>query len=163
MMPANEKENMVSVTARLQELGIQLPEVPAPVAAYVPAVRIGNMVFTSGQVPLVEGKLKYTGVVGKDLTVEQAYDAAWICCLNALAAVKSVAGDLDRVERVIKLTGWVASADDFTDQPKVMNGASELVGGIFGEAGKHARAAVGANVLPLGSPVEVEMIVKLKG
>jgi enamine deaminase RidA (YjgF/YER057c/UK114 family) len=157
------KEDLMSVADRLKELGIQLPTVPAPVAAYVPAVRVGNLVFTSGQLPVVEGKLKYAGVVGRDLTLEQGHDAARICCLNALAAVQSVAGDLDAVVQVVKLTGWVASADDFTDQPKVMNGASELVCEIFGAAGRHARAAVAANTLPLGAAVEVEMTVQLRG
>ncbi len=152
----------MSVEERLNELGIILPAVSAPVAAYVPAVRAGDFVFTSGQLPMVEGQLKYTGVVGEDLDLEQGVDAARICALNAVAAVKSVIGDLERVEQVVKLTGWVASADGFTDQPKVMNGASELVGEIFGEKGKHARAAVASNVLPLGAPVEVEMIVKVK-
>jgi len=152
----------VSIAEKLTELGITLPEAPAPVAAYVPAVQAGGFVFTAGQLPMVEGKLKYTGVVGKDLTLEQAVDAARICALNGVAAVKSLIGDLDKVERVVKLTGWVASTNDFTDQAKVLNGASELVGEIFAEAGKHARAAVASNVLPLNAPVEVEMIVKLK-
>lgn len=152
----------MSATAKLQGMGIKLPAVPAPVAAYVPAVRVCHLIFTSGQLPMVDGKLKYAGQLGKDLTVEQGYDAARICCLNALAAVHSLAGDLDNIEQVVKLTGWVASTDDFTDQPKVMNGASELVAEIFGEAGKHARAAVAANTLPLGAAVEMEMIVKLK-
>ena len=152
----------MSAEQKLKQMGIELPQVPAPVAAYVPAVRVDNLVFTAGQIPFVEGKLKYTGVVGQDLSLEQAVDAARICALNGLAAVKSVIGDLDRVERVVKLTGWIASANDFTDQAKVMNGASELIGEIFGEAGKHARAAIASNVLPLGAPVEVEMIVKVK-
>lgn len=150
------------IADKLKELGIVLPEVPAPVAAYVPAVRAGDFVFTAGQIPFVQGKLKYAGVVGKDLSLEQGVECARICALNAIAAVKSVIGDLGQVERVVKLTGWVASADDFTDQAKVMNGASELVGQIFGEVGKHARSAVAASVLPLNAPVEVEMIVKLK-
>jgi len=152
----------MSVEAKLQELGIVLPEVPAPVAAYVPAVLAGGFVYTAGQIPFVEGKLKYSGVLGKDLSLEQGVEAAKICALNAIAAVKSVLGDLDRVEQVVKLTGWISSANDFTDQAKVMNGASELVGRIFGQVGKHARAAVASNVLPLGAPVEVEMIVKVK-
>ena len=152
----------MSITEKLNELGITLPQVPTPVAAYVPAVKAGDFVFTAGQIPFVEGKLKYAGVVGKDLTLEQGIEAAQLCALNAIAAVKSVISDLDQIEQVVKLTGWVASANDFTDQAKVMNGASELVGRIFGEAGKHARAAVASNVLPLNAPVEVEMIVKLK-
>ena len=152
----------MSIAEKLKALGIILPEVPAPVAAYVPAVKAGDFVFTAGQIPFVEGKLKYAGVVGKDLTLDQGIEAARLCALNAIAAVKSVVPDLDQIEQVVKLTGWIASANDFTDQAKVMNGASELVGQIFGAAGKHARAAVASNVLPLNAPVEVEMIVKLK-
>jgi len=152
----------VSVTARLKELGIELPAVPAPVAAYVPAVCIGGWVYTSGQLPMVVGQLKYKGRLGCDLSVEQGYDAARICCLNALAAVQSVAGDLERVERVVKLNAWVASTDEFTDQPKVANGASELLVQLLGDAGRHARAAVAANTLPLGAAVELELIVKLR-
>ena len=152
----------MSAESRLKKLGFELPAVAAPVAAYVPAVRQGDLVFTSGQLPTVEGKLDYVGLVGKDVTLEDAHNAARTCCLNALAAVKSVAGNLDNIERVVKLTGFVASAAGFTDQPKVMNGASELVCDVFGDAGKHARAAVGVSALPLNAPVEVEMIVKLK-
>ncbi len=148
---------------RLSALKITLPEAPAPVAAYVPAVQAGEFVYTAGQLPLVAGQLQHTGVVGQDLTLDEAVECARICALNAIAAVKGVVGDLDRVERVVKITGWVASANDFTDQPKVLNGASELIVAIFGDAGKHARAALGVNVLPLGAPVEVEMIVKVKG
>ena len=160
--PAGDRQGCVSASDRLRELGIELPPVAAPVAAYVPAVRAGDLVFTSGQLPVVGGQLQYRGLLGRDLTVEQGYEAARICCLNALAAVRSVAGDLDRIERVVKVTGWVASAEGFTDQPKVMNGASELLARIFGDAGRHARAAVAANVLPLGAAVELEMIVQLK-
>ena len=152
----------MSVLDKLQEMGLQLPAVAKPVAAYVPAVRAGNLVYTSGQIPMVEGKLKYTGRLGKDVSLEDGYDAARICCLNALAAVRSLVGELDNVKRVVKLTGWVACTEDFTDQPKVMNGASELVANLFGDAGLHARAAVGTNALPLGSAVEVEMIVEVK-
>ncbi len=153
----------MSIADNLEKLGIVLPQAPTPVAAYVPAVQTGNLVFVSGQLPLVEGKLKYTGLVGRDIALEQAYDAARLCAINALAALKSVAGDLERVERVVKLTGWVASVEQFTDQAKVMNGASELIGQIFGERGRHARAAVASPVLPLNAPVEVELIVELKG
>lgn len=152
----------MGVAENLKKLGITLPEVPTPVAAYVPAVRAGEFVFTAGQIPMAKGRLKYSGVVGKDLSLDEGVECARICALNAIAAIQSVIGDLDQVERVVKLTGWVASANDFTDQAKVMNGASELVGRIFGEAGRHARAAVASNVLPLNAPVEVEMIVKLK-
>ncbi|MFQ5789572.1 MAG: RidA family protein [Acidobacteriota bacterium] len=152
----------MSVVARLQQLGIQLPPVAKPVAAYVPAIRQGHWVFTSGQIPFVEGKLKYAGVVGADVSEEEAYDAARVCCLNALAAVQSVAGNLDKIENIVRVIGFVASAPGFTNQAKVMNGASELLAEIFGDAGKHARSAIGTSVLPLNAPVEVEMIVRLK-
>ncbi|MBN1475277.1 RidA family protein [Candidatus Sumerlaeota bacterium] len=154
---------MGKIDDRLRELGIALPDTPRPVAAYVPAVQTGNLVFTAGQIPLVEGKLCCTGTVGRDLTLEQGTECARICALNALAAIRGLIGDLDRIERVVKINGWVASADDFTDQPRVMNGASELIAQIFGEAGQHARAALGVNALPLGAPVEVEMIVQISG
>jgi len=152
----------MSVEAKLKELGLELPEVAKPVAAYVPAVREGDLIFTSGQVPLVKGKLIYSGVLGRELTVEQGYEAARICCLNCLAAAASLAGGLDKVERIIKVTGFVASAPDFTSQPQVVNGASELLVQLFGQAGQHARSAVGLVALPLAAPVEVEMIVKVK-
>ena len=152
----------MSIQARLDELGIQLPKVATPVAAYVPAVRVGDLIYTSGQLPIVDGKLQYTGVVGREVSLEEAQEAARICVLNALAATAQLAGDLDRVEKIVKLNGWVACPAGFTDQPKVINGASELLGEIFGEAGKHARAAVGSVSLPLGAPVELELIVKLK-
>jgi enamine deaminase RidA (YjgF/YER057c/UK114 family) len=146
---------------RLAALGVVLPEVAAPVAAYVPAVTSGPYVYTSGQVPLVDGRLNVTGKVGAEVSPEEAYALARVCALNALAAVKSVAGSLDRVVRVVKVTGFVASAPDFTGQPGVINGASELLGEAFGEAGVHARSAVGVAVLPLDSPVEVEVQVEL--
>jgi enamine deaminase RidA (YjgF/YER057c/UK114 family) len=147
---------------RLTGLGLALPPVPKPVAAYIPAVQTGHHVYTSGQLPIAEGKLLHTGALGRELTLEQGVECARRAVLNALAAVKGVIGDLDRVERIVKLTGWVASADGFTDQPKVMNGASELLGQLFGEAGQHARAALGTNVLPLGAPVELELIVRVR-
>jgi len=152
----------MSVEKRLEEMGIVIPDVAKPLASYVPAVLTGNHVYTSGQVPLKEGKLRYTGKVGKDLTLEEGVEAARVCVLNALAAVKSIVGSLDRVSRVVKLTGFVACSDDFTDQPKVMNGASDLLGEIFGEAGKHARSALGTNALPLNVPVELELLVEIK-
>jgi enamine deaminase RidA (YjgF/YER057c/UK114 family) len=147
---------------RLKELGIVLPEVAAPVAAYIQAVQVDKLVYTSGQIPFVKGQLIYKGVVGKDLTLEEGYDAARVCVLNALAAVKSLAGSIDNIERIIRLTGYVNSVDGFTDQPKVMNGASEILLQIFGEEGRHARSAIGVNTLPLGAAVEVELIVRLK-
>lgn len=146
---------------RLAELGLTLPEVPKPVAAYVPAVRTGNLVYTSGQVPLVEGKLAATGKLGADLTTEEGAGLARICALNALAALKSEVGDLLRVVRIVKVVVFVASDPAFTDQPKVGNGASELLGEVLGEAGKHARSAVGVASLPLDAPVEVELIAEV--
>jgi enamine deaminase RidA (YjgF/YER057c/UK114 family) len=150
------------VEARLKELGLTLPEVAAPVAAYVPAVRSGTFVYTSGQLPFVDGKLPRTGKVGGEVSAEEAADLARICALNAIAAVRTVIGDLDRVVRVVKVVGFVASAPDFTAQPLVMNGASNLLKEAFGESGAHARSAVGVAVLPLDSPVEVEMVVEVR-
>lgn len=149
----------------IRELGYQLPEVAAPVAAYVPAVASGNYVYTSGQLPFVNGQLPATGKVSDSgdstfVTPQDAKKYAAIAVLNALAAVKSVIGDLDRVKKVVKVVGFVASDPEFTGQPGVINGASELLGEIFGEAGTHARSAVGVPVLPLDSPVEVEIIVE---
>ncbi|MFF3564052.1 RidA family protein [Streptomyces sp. NPDC002574] len=153
---------MSAVEQRLVDLGLTLPEVAAPLAAYVPAVLSGAYVFTAGQLPLVDGKLTTCGKVGAEVTPEQARELARTCALNALAAVKSVAGDLDRVKRVVKVVGFVASAPDFTGQPGVVNGASELLGQVLGDAGVHARSAVGVAVLPLDAPVEVEIQVELE-
>jgi enamine deaminase RidA (YjgF/YER057c/UK114 family) len=150
------------VDARLAELGITLPDVVPPVAVYVPAVRSGEYVFTAGQVPMVKGELALTGKVGAEVTAEQAKGQARVCALNALAAVKSVLGDLDLIERVVKVTGFVASAQDFTGQPGVVNGASELLGEVLGDAGVHARSAVGVAVLPMDAPVEVEIQVRVR-
>ena len=146
---------------RVADLGLRLPVVAAPVAAYVPAVRSGAYVYTSGQLPFVDGQLVATGKVGADVDADRAKELAQICALNALAAVRSVVGDLSTVIRVVKLVGFVASAPDFTGQPGVVNGASELLGAVFGDAGKHARSAVGVAVLPLDAPVEIEMIVEV--
>jgi enamine deaminase RidA (YjgF/YER057c/UK114 family) len=146
---------------RLAELGLTVPEVAKPVAAYVPAVRTGNYVYTSGQLPLVNGALPKVGKVGAEVTAEEAKDLARQCALNALAAVKAEIGDLSNVRRVVKVVGFVASAPDFTGQPGVVNGASELLGQVFGEAGAHARSAVGVAVLPLDAPVEVELLVEV--
>lgn len=146
--------------AKLAELGIALPPVVPPVAAYVPAVRTGTLVYTSGQVPVVDGKLAATGKVGAEVSPEEAQALARTCALNALAAVDALVG-LDAVVRVVKVLGFVASAPDFTGQPAVINGASEFLGEVFGDAGKHARSAVGVAVLPLDAPVEVEMIVEV--
>lgn len=154
---------MTSPEQRLAELGLAVPSVAAPLAAYVPAVRSGSYVYTSGQLPMVEGKLAATGKVGAEVSPEQAKELARTCTLNALAAVKAEIGDLSRVVRVVKVVGFVASAPDFTGQPGVVNGASELLGDIFGDAGVHARSAVGVTVLPLDAPVEVEVIVEVAG
>ena len=151
----------MSAHARLQELGLQLPSVVPPVAVYVPAIRSGDLVFTSGQLPMVEGELPATGKVGAMVTPEQAKDMARTCALNALAAIDALVG-LDAVVQVVKVVGFVASAPDFTGQPGVVNGASELLGEVFdGPAGQHARSAVGVASLPLDAPVEVELVVEL--
>jgi enamine deaminase RidA (YjgF/YER057c/UK114 family) len=147
--------------ARLAALGLTLPEVPAPAGAYVPALRSGAYVFTAGQVPFVDGRLPEAGKVGAEVTPERAKELAGICALNALAAVKSVVGDLEKITRVVKVTGFVASAPDFTGQPGVINGASELLGNVLGDRGVHARSAVGVAVLPLDAPVEVEIQVEV--
>jgi enamine deaminase RidA (YjgF/YER057c/UK114 family) len=145
---------------RLAELGVELPPVVPPVASYVPAVRSGDLVFTSGQLPVVEGRMDVTGKVGALVTPEQAQDLARTCALNALAAVDALVG-LGAVVRVVKVVGFVASTPDFTGQPGVVNGASELLGAVFGDAGQHARSAVGVASLPLDAPVEVELVVEV--
>ncbi|MFE3517693.1 RidA family protein [Streptomyces sp. NPDC059166] len=150
-----------AVEAKLAELGLTLPDVVPPLASYQPAVRSGVYVYTSGQLPMVDGKLAVTGKVGGEVTADEAKELAKTCALNALAAVKSVAGDLDRIARVVKVVGFVASASDFTGQPGVINGASELLGAVLGDKGVHARSAVGVAVLPLDAPVEVEVQVEL--
>lgn len=152
----------MSVEAKLKEMGFELPTVAAPVAAYVPAVKIENYVYTSGQIPIVAGALKYKGKVGADLSEQEAYQAAQVCALNCLAAIKSVVGSLDYVEKIVKVVGFVNSTPGFTMQPKVINGASELLGELFGEQGAHARSAVGVSELPIDAAVEVEMIVKIR-
>ncbi|MCX4093647.1 RidA family protein [Nocardia sp. alder85J] len=154
----------VSVTgwrANLDRLGVELPPVVAPVATYIPAVRTGSLVYTSGQLPFVNGVLPVTGKVGAEVSVEQATEAARLCALNALAAVHDLVG-LDEVVRVVKVVGFVASAPGFGDQPVVINGASEFLGEVFGEAGRHARSAVGVAELPRDTPVEVEIIVEVR-
>ena len=146
---------------RLDELGINLPTVPTPAGAYVPATRTGNLVYTAGQVPIVDGQVAATGKVGQEISPEEAKGLAGICALNALAAVHDLVG-IDSVVRVVKVVGFVASAEGFTGQPAVVNGASELLGEVFGDAGRHARSAVGVAELPLGVPVEVELIVEVR-
>jgi enamine deaminase RidA (YjgF/YER057c/UK114 family) len=152
---------MSRVEDALAAMGLQVPEVAKPVAAYVPAVRSGNHVFTSGQLPMRSGELMVTGKVGGEVSEEEAVACAQQCALNAIAAVKAEIGDLDAVKRIVKVVAFVASTPDFTGQPRVANGASELFGAVFGEAGLHARAAVGVPVLPLDAPVEVELIVEV--
>ena len=154
---------MGAVEDRLAELGLTLPEVAAPLAAYVPTVESGGLVWMSGQLPLVDGKLSKTGKVGAEVSVEDANALARVCALNAIAALKAELGELDRVERIVKVVGFVASAPDFTGQPSVVNGARELFAEVFGDAGRHARSSVGVAVLPLDAPVEVELVAKVRG
>jgi enamine deaminase RidA (YjgF/YER057c/UK114 family) len=146
---------------RLKELGYELPSVPVPAGSYVPAISAGSLLFTAGQLPFKEGRLRYTGKVDKDVSVEEAKEAARLCAINALAAVEAEAGSLENVRRVVKVTGYVASAAGFNRQPEVINGASDFLGEVFGERGVHARSAVGVAELPLDAPVEVEIIVEL--
>lgn len=152
---------MTSPEERLAELGLSVPSVVPPVAAYVPAVQSGSHVFTAGQLPMRDGSLVATGKVGDDVSVDQATECAQQCALNALAAVTSVVGDLSKVRRIVKVVVFVASTPDFTGQPGVANGASELLGTVFGDAGVHARSAVGVASLPLDAPVEVELVVEV--
>lgn len=152
---------MGKIEARLIELGIQIPDAPKPVAAYIPAKKTGNLVFTAGQLPMVNGELISKGLLGKDVEIEEANKAARICALNALAAIKGVIGDLDQIKQVVRVVGYVASVPTFTQQPAIVNGASELLVEIFGEAGKHARSAVGMAVLPLNASVEIELTVEV--
>ena len=152
----------MSTTERLVELGLTLPPVAAPVASYVPAVRDGDLVFTSGQLPFVDGKLAVTGKVGGSIDADTAQQLAATCALNAIAAAASVLGSVDDIVQVVKVVGFVASDPSFTGQPAVVNGASDLLREVFGDAGQHARSAVGVAVLPLDSPVEVEIVVRVR-
>ena len=161
-MEAAQNQAASRIEARMAELGLALPAVAAPVAAYVPAVITGNHVHTSGQLPFINGKLTASGKVGSQVSADEAKELAATCIVNALAAVKSVIGDLDRVTRIVKVVGFVSSDPSFTGQPGVINGASELLGEIFGESGVHARSAVGVAALPLDSPVEVELIAEFQ-
>jgi enamine deaminase RidA (YjgF/YER057c/UK114 family) len=147
---------------KLKDMGLALPQCPKPVAAYVPAVEVDGLVFVSGQTPIEDGKIVYQGKLGDSVTVEQGYEAAKICALRLLSQLKAVVGDLDRVERIVKVNGYVNSVGAFGDQPFVINGASELFEQVFGEKGKHARAAIGVSTLPGDAAVEVEMVVKVK-
>lgn len=152
---------MSAADDKLAELGLSVPDVVPPVAAYIPAIRTGNLVMTSGQLPMRAGELIATGKVGAEVTDEEAYACAQQCALNAIAAIKAEVGDLGAITRIVKVVVFVASAPDFTGQPRVANGASELFGEVFGEAGRHARSAVGVAALPLGAPVEVEVTVEV--
>jgi enamine deaminase RidA (YjgF/YER057c/UK114 family) len=153
---------MPNVEQKLTQLGLVLPETPKPVAAYIPAKQAGNLIFTAGQLPMVNGELISKGLLGQDVEIEEANKAARICTLNALAAIKGVVGDLDRIKQIVRVVGYVASVPTFTQQPAVVNGASELLLEIFGESGKHARSAVGMAVLPLNASVEIELTVEVE-
>jgi enamine deaminase RidA (YjgF/YER057c/UK114 family) len=153
---------VLNIEARLNELNLSLPDAPKPVAAYIPAKQTGNLVFTAGQLPMVNGELISKGLLGQDVEIEEANKAARICTLNALAAIKGVIGDLDRIKQIVRVVGYVASVPTFTQQPAVVNGASELLLEIFGENGKHARSAVGMAVLPLNASVEIELTVEVE-
>jgi enamine deaminase RidA (YjgF/YER057c/UK114 family) len=152
----------MKIEKRLEELGVKLPEPAKPVAAYVPFCRVGNLIYISGQDCRVNGELKYKGKVGKDVTEEEAYEAAKITAINLLAILKSAVGDLDRVKQIVNLHGYVNSADGFVRQPFVINGASEFLVEVFGEKGKHSRCALSCNELPFDTPVEIEMIVEVE-
>lgn len=152
----------MSAESRLKELGIMLPPPPSPMGAYVPATRTGSLIFMSGVLPMVDGKLAFSGKLGSDLSIEEGYNAAKISCINALSILKSELGSLEYVKRIVKVTGYVASTPDFYDQAKVVNGASELLAEVFSESGRHARAAVGCPSLPVNTPVEIEMIVEIR-
>jgi len=150
-----------NIENKIKELGLQLPEPPKPLAAYIPAKQVGNLVFTAGQLPMVNGEIILKGLLGQDVEIDPAYNAAKICTLNALSAIKGVIGDLDKIKQVVRVVGYVASVPTFSQQPAVVNGASELLLEIFGENGKHARSAVGMAVLPLNAAVEIELTVEV--
>ena len=161
-MAIEEDLVMGKVESRINELNISLPEAPKPVAAYIPAKQTGKLVFTAGQLPMVNGELISKGLLGQDVEIDEANRAARVCTLNALAAIKGVIGDLDRIKQIVRVVGYVASVPTFTQQPAVINGASELLLEIFGENGKHARSAVGMAVLPLNASVEIELTVEVE-
>jgi len=152
----------MSFEARVKELGLTIPELPRPAFSYVPAVRTGNLVYASGQTPSIAGKLTMQGKLGREISLEQGQEGARLCLLNCLAEVRGLTGSLDAIVRIVKVNGYVASAEGFVQQPAVINGASSLLEEIFGEAGKHARAAIGVAELPFGAPVEIEMIVEVR-
>ena len=151
------------IEEKLANMGIELPEPPKPAGAYVPSVRVQNLIFVAGQIPSVKGVLKYKGKVGSNLTIEDGYQAARICALNALSILKSELGSLDKVAGIVRVAGFVNCNNDFVDQPKVVNGASDLLMAVFGEQGRHARIAIGTNTLPLGAAIEVEFLAEVKG
>ena len=153
---------MGKVESKLSELKLSLPDAPKPVAAYIPAKQSGNLVFTAGQLPMVNGELISKGLLGQDVEIDEANKAARICTINALAAIKGLIGDLDQIQQIVRVVGYVASVPTFTQQPAVVNGASELLLEIFGNNGKHARSAVGMAVLPLNASVEIELTVEIK-
>ena len=153
---------MNQIEQNIKNLGLSLPDTPKPVAAYIPAKQTGNLVFTAGQLPMVNGELISKGLLGQDVEIDEANKAARICTLNALAAIKGVIGDLDQIKQIVRVVGYVASVSTFTQQPAVVNGASELLLEIFGEKGKHARSAVGMAVLPLNASVEIELTVEIE-
>jgi len=155
------EQNMSLIEARLKDLNIELPEAPKPLAAYIPAKQAGQLIFTAGQLPMVNGELFLKGLLGQDVEIEDANKAARICTLNGLAAIKGLIGDLDKIKQIVRVVGYVASVPNFTQQPAVINGASELLLEIFGDKGKHARSAVGMAVLPLNASVEVELTVEV--
>ena len=152
----------MSFEKKVSDMGLTIPAPGTPAAAYEPGVLVDGFIYVSGQLPMVDGTLSCKGIVGKDVTVEEAYAAARVCALNALGVVKSIAGSLDNIEKIVQVQGFVNSTNDFTEQPKVINGTSDLLGEIFGDTGKHARFAIGNSGLPLGAAVEVGMIVKIK-
>ncbi len=153
---------MTEIEKKLQEMGIDIPDVPKPIASYVPCVQTGNLVYTSGQGCNISGVQVYTGKLGKDLSIEEGYEAAKIAIINCLAILKGHLGSLDRIKKVVKLLSFVACTPEFDKQPKVTDGASDLLVAILGERGKHARASIGTNVLPSNRPVEIEMIVEVE-
>jgi len=155
------EQNLSLIEARLKDLNIELPEAPKPLAAYIPAKQAGQLIFTAGQLPMVNGELFLKGLLGQDVEIEDANKAARICTLNGLAAIKGLIGDLDKIKQIVRVVGYVASVPNFTQQPAVINGASELLLEIFGDRGKHARSAVGMAVLPLNASVEVELTVEV--
>ena len=152
---------MGRVEKRLDEVGLFLPQIPKPLAAYIPAKKVGNLVFTAGQLPIVNGELICKGLLGQDIQIDEAFQAARICTLNALAAVKGVIDDLDKIVQIVRIVGYVAGTQNFVQQPAVINGASELILEIFGELGKHARSAIGVSSLPLNASVEIELTLEV--